>query len=113
MREDDGDVREEASTQEPTGQVRHPAWTFMTNHAHVLFCLAREPDIRLREVADLVGITERAVQRIVADLQEGGYITVHKEGRRNRYEVNAELKLRHPVENHRTVAELMELIFDR
>lgn len=82
----------------------------MTNHAHVLFCLARDPTMRLREVAARVGITERAVQRIVADLHEGEYISVHKEGRRNRYEVRTDLPLRHDVEKHRSVAELLELI---
>ena len=85
-------------------------WTFMTNHAHVLFCLARDPDLRLRDVAARVGVTERAVQRIVADLHDGGYLEVHKQGRRNRYEVHADKHLRHPVERHRTVEELIKLI---
>jgi len=91
----------------------HPidtTWTFMTNHAHVLLCLARDPHLRLRDVAVKVGITERAVQRIVADLHEAGYIEVYKEGRRNRYEVRFEKHLRHPVERHRTVEELINLI---
>ena len=94
-----------------TGPATHEAtWTFMTNHAHVLFCLAREPDLRLRDVAARVGVTERAVQRIVADLNEGGYLEVHKQGRRNRYTVHTDRHLRHPVERHRTVAELIRLI---
>lgn len=88
-----------------------PHWTFMTNHAHVLFCIAGDPEIRLREVAERVGITERAVQRIVSDLQESGYITVEKVGRRNRYAVVPNLPLRHEVERHRSVAELLQLVF--
>lgn len=91
-------------------EPRGSTWTFLTNHAHVLFCLAGDPTMRLREVAVRVGITERAVQRIVADLQEGAYITVAKEGRRNHYEVNAERPLRHEVERRRTVADLLALI---
>ncbi len=88
----------------------HAAWTFMTNHAHVLFCLADEPTLRLRDVAARVGITERAVQRIVADLQEAGYLHVTKEGRRNRYQVNRQLHLRHDVERHVTVDRLLRLV---
>ena len=84
-------------------------WTFLTNHAHVLICIAREPQIRLRDLAEQVGITERAVQRIVADLEEGGYLTHEREGRRNVYRVRGALPLRHPVEKHRKVAELLRL----
>ena len=82
----------------------------MTNHAHVLFCLADDPTLRLRDVAARVGITERAVQRIVADLQEAGYLHVTKEGRRNRYQVNQQLHLRHDVERHVTVDKLLRLV---
>lgn len=85
-------------------------WTFLSNHGHVLLCVAREPEILLREVAERVGITERAVQRIVADLEQGGYLSRVREGRRNRYEVHAELPLRHPVEAHREVRVLLDLI---
>ena len=68
------------------GSVHQPTgWTFLTNHAHVLFCIAEDPEMRLRDVAARVGITERAVQRIVTDLEGEGYLTVSKEGRRNRY----------------------------
>ncbi len=84
-------------------------WTFLTNHAHVLICIAREPQIRLRDLAEQVGITERAVQRIVADLEEGGYLTHERDGRRNVYRVRGTLPLRHPVEKHRKVAELIRL----
>ena len=83
------------------------SWTFLTNHAHVLVCLARQPGVRLRDVAQLVGITERAVQRIIADLKEAGYITPSRDGRRNHYEVHKQNLLRHPVESGSTVAALL------
>ena len=85
-------------------------WTFLSNHAHVLLCLAREPDVRMRDVADLVGITERAVQRIVADLEEAGYLERIRHGRRNRYKVRAEFPLRHPIEQHRRVSALIAFV---
>lgn len=87
-----------------------PDWTFLTNHAHVLFCLARESDIRLRDVAERVGITERAVQRIVTELEDAGYITRQRNGRRNSYEVHMHQPLRHPIESQRSVRDLLELI---
>ena len=87
-----------------------PGWTFLSNHAHVLLCIAKEPEVRLREVAHRVGITERAVQRIVADLEEGGYLSRSREGRRNRYEVHLDRPLRHSVESHREVGVLLNLI---
>ena len=85
-------------------------WTFLSNHAHVLLCIAKEPGVRLREVAHRVGITKRAVQRIVADLEVGGYLSCSREGRRNRYEVHPVLPLRHSVESHREVGVLLDLI---
>jgi hypothetical protein len=86
-----------------------PSWTFLSNHAHVLICIAGEPEIRMRDVAVRVGITERAVQRIVAELEAGGYLKITRHGRRNKYEVNTSLPLRHPVEGHRKLADLVEL----
>jgi len=85
-------------------------WTYLTNHSHVLICLAENPALRLRDVAERVGITERAVLRIVADLEEAGVLTRHKEGRRNQYEVHADSPLRHPVEANCTVKSLLELL---
>jgi DNA-binding IclR family transcriptional regulator len=82
-------------------------WTFFSNHAHVLFCLAAEPDLRIRDVATRVGITERAAQRIVAELAADGFLVVVRTGRRNRYTVPRALPLRHPVEAHRTVGQLL------
>lgn len=87
-----------------------PGWTFLTNHSHVLICLARDPLARLRDIAVLVGITERAVQRIVADLEEAGVITRQRAGRRNQYEIHSERHLRHSVEAHCTVGDLMGLV---
>jgi predicted transcriptional regulator len=85
-------------------------WTFLSNHGHVLLCIAQDPDVRGRDIATRVGVTERAAQRIVADLVEGGYITRVRVGRRNRYSVHGEQPLRHPVESHRTVRELVDLV---
>lgn len=78
-------------------------WTFFTNHAHVLVCLTADREARLRDVAAQVGITERAVQRIIAELEEAGYLVRERSGRRNRYRVNPDLPLRHPLEAHRTI----------
>jgi DNA-binding transcriptional ArsR family regulator len=85
-------------------------WTFLSNHAHVLICLAQEPDVRLRDVAARIGITERAVQRILADLEGEGLVGRRREGRRNAYELHLDQPLRHPIEMHRRVGELVGLI---
>lgn len=85
-------------------------WTFLTNHSHVLILLAQNPSLVLREVALQVGITERAVQRIIADLEAGGVIEREKVGRRNHYRIRTDLPLRHPVESHRTIGELLALV---
>lgn len=90
-----------------TGGAR---WTFLTNHGHVLLCLARSPALRLRDVALEVGVTERAVQRIVADLEEAGYLTRHRSGRQNAYEINLDGPMRHPVEARATVGTLIALV---
>jgi len=87
-----------------------PDWTFLSNYAHVLLCIAEQPEIRLRDVAERVGITERAVQRIVADLEEAGYLSRSREGRRNRYKVHANRPLRHSIEAHRDVGLLLDLM---
>lgn len=92
---------------------RVPDWTFFTNHAHVLFCISLDPEIRLRDVADRVGITERAVQRIVTELEAGGFITRQRTGRRNSYVVHPNLPLRHPIESHRSVADLLRLVLQQ
>ena len=88
-------------------------WTFFSNYAHVLLVLAEQPDARLRDVADRVGITERAVQSIVSALEAEGAVTRNREGRRNHYEIHSEMQLRHPVEAHRTVGDLVNVCAER
>lgn len=88
-------------------------WTFLSNHGHVLVCLALNPDSRLRDVATSVGITERAVQKIVDDLEEAEVLTRERSGRRNSYRLNVNLPLRHPLEAHRTVGSLLGMVLDR
>lgn len=85
-------------------------WTFLTNHAHVLLCVVRDPQARLRDVAEQVGITERAVQRIVADLVEAGYLKRSREGRRNRYRLHSEAPLRHPMDRDTAIGQLVALL---
>jgi DNA-binding transcriptional regulator LsrR (DeoR family) len=85
-------------------------WTFFSNNVHVLVCLTHTPQPTTRQIAAQVGITERAVQRIVAKLIRAGIVTVKKEGRRNRYELNLDKKLRHPLESHKTIGEFISLI---
>ena len=87
-----------------------PAWTFLSNHAHVLICLAEDPQLPLRDVAQRVGITERSVQRIVSELEAGGYLVRHREGRCNRYSLRPTQPLRHPIEKHKRVGDLIELV---
>ena len=84
-----------------------PQWAFLTNHAHVLLCVAREPDTRLRHIAECVGITERATHRIVSDLVDAGYLTRHRLGRRSYYEVHPDLPLRHSLEDGHRVGEIL------
>lgn len=84
-------------------------WTFLTNHSHVLICLSRDPSMRLRDIADAVGITERAVQKIVQELEHAQYLTRHRQGRRNFYELHPNHSLRHPVEGNQTVIELLKM----
>lgn len=96
-------------TDAPTLPREH-RWTFLTNHSHVLLVLARDPSQVLREVARQVGITERAVQRIIADLEEEGFIERERVGRQNRYVLNTRQALRHHLEAHHTIGELLALI---
>jgi len=85
-------------------------WDFVTSHAQVLLCLARDPEVRLRDVAETVGITERAVQRILADLVAAGYVERERIGRRNRYAVNREAAMRHPSQLGHEIGELLNLL---
>lgn len=85
-------------------------WTFLSNHGHVLISIARNPDIRTREIALEVGVTERTAQQIVAQLVEAGYVTRIRKGRRNHYEIHPELRLRHPLEQETEVGALLALL---
>lgn len=87
-------------------------WTFLTNHSHVLLCLAKSSSMRIRDLALEVGITERAVQRIIAELIDEGYLEKEKEGRRNIYKICTEKPLKHKVEGHRNIADLIKLIIE-
>jgi predicted ArsR family transcriptional regulator len=86
------------------------SWRFVTNHTQVLLCIARDPDARLRDIAETVGITERAVQRIVADLVESGYVRRQRFGRRSRYSLNRGLKMRHPSQFEHEIGELLDVL---
>lgn len=85
-------------------------WTFLSNHAHVLVCLAIDPESRIRDVATRIGITERAVTKIIGDLEQEGLLSRSREGRRNSYQLSLDKPLRHPIEAHRNVGELVSLI---
>ena len=90
--------------------MKDPDWTFLSNYAHVLVCLAENPGARLRDVADRVGITERSTQRLITHLDEAGILTRVKHGRRNTYYINTHAHLRHPIEESCTVGELLKLV---
>ncbi|MFN3707286.1 helix-turn-helix transcriptional regulator [Microcella sp.] len=87
-------------------------WTFLTNHAHVLVCLFDDESLRVRDIADRVGITERAVVRILGELVEGGYLEKFRDGRRNTYRILREQPLRHPLESAHTVGDLLDSVAD-
>ncbi|MFC8844920.1 helix-turn-helix transcriptional regulator [Streptomyces griseoincarnatus] len=92
---------------------RGDQWTFLTNHARVLLQIARDPDTRLRDIATGIGITERAVQLIVADLEAAGYLTRTRVGRRNRYTIDPTVALRHPAEADHPVGDLLGAFLHR
>lgn len=84
-------------------------WTILSNHGHVLVHLSRDPDARIRDIAEAVGITERRAHMILGDLQEAGYITVRRVGRRSTYRVHPSRRFRHPAESSRSVGELLQI----
>ncbi|MEM9042158.1 MAG: winged helix-turn-helix domain-containing protein [Actinomycetota bacterium] len=88
------------------------SWTFLTNHAHVMVALSRDPDLRQRDLADAVGITPGAIQRILDDLERAGYLERERVGRRNRYQIDGERALRHPLESDRTIGEILDQLND-
>jgi len=99
------------SRKSPVGAQTSP-WTFLSNHAHVLICLAQEPTLRIQDLADRVGITYRAVQRILDELEAEGYLRRSRrqdDARSNEYRVNVNLPLRHPIERHQRVSALLDL----
>lgn len=93
----------------PHVEPARPEWTFLTNHAHVLLCIASDPEIRQRDIARMVGITERAAQKIVSELEAGGYVVRQRVGRRNRYQLDVDIALRHPMEAHHAIGELLRI----
>jgi uncharacterized membrane protein len=95
---------------EQGSQASVSRWDFLTNHAHVLVCVAHDSGIRLRDIAAAVGITERATHRILSELVEEGYVVRERHGRRNRYQVQPELPLRHPLVQEREVGELLKVL---
>jgi len=86
------------------------SWRFLSNHTQVLLCVQRDPNARFRDIAHRVGITERAAQRIVADLIETGYVESERVGRRNRYRINADAAMRHPAQEGHEIGELLRLL---
>ena len=86
------------------------SWGFLTNHARVLLCIARDPGVRLRDIADRLGITERSAHGIVADLTEAGYVVKHKDGRRNRYQIQAHMPLPEPASREPAIGEVLALL---
>ena len=86
------------------------SWTFLTNHAHVLIAIDRDPDARQRDIADAVGVTIGAVQKIIVELERSGYLERERVGRRNHSRVNRGLPLRHPLESTHTVGELLRTL---
>ncbi|HZB34482.1 MAG TPA: winged helix-turn-helix domain-containing protein [Gaiellaceae bacterium] len=93
-----------------SSRKRDHLWRFVTNHAHVLECIAADPNARLRDIAETVGITERTAAQIVNDLERAGYVTKTRDGRRNQYQVHDALPLRHPRHRHHTVRELIRFL---
>ncbi len=95
---------------EETSARTSGSWTFLTNHAHVLVSLRMDPTLRVRDLADRVGITERAAHRILTDLTRSGYVAKERQGRRNRYRLNLDLPMRHPLERSTPVGDLLEAL---
>ena len=87
-------------------------WSFLTNHARVLVCIAHDPGVRLRDIATTLGITERSAYGVVTDLTEGGYVVKEKDGRRNRYRIQAHLPLREAITQERTIGEVLDVLVE-
>jgi DNA-binding IclR family transcriptional regulator len=89
---------------------KHKTWRFLSNHTQVLLCLHRDPNARFRDIAQSVGITERAAQRIVADLIESGYVESERVGRRNHYRIRTDIAMRHPAQDGHDIGQLLKLL---
>ena len=87
-------------------------WSFLTNHARVLLCIARDPGVRLRDIAARTGVTERTAYGIVTDLTEAGYVVKHKDGRRNRYQIQPHLPLPDAISEERTIGEVLDVLVE-
>jgi hypothetical protein len=96
--------------EEASSEAVASGWDFLTNHAHVLLCVARDPGIRLRDIAAAVGITERGAHKVLTELVDEGYVLRERHGRRNRYKVRPELPLRHPLVHDREVGDLLKVL---
>jgi DNA-binding IclR family transcriptional regulator len=103
-------AKDKARKDHGTKDNGEPGWTFLSNHTHVLVCLAGEDDPTVRDIAQRVGITERAVLRIVAELEEGSVLERERDGRRNRYRIHPDARLRHPLEAHCRIGDLLRLV---
>jgi DNA-binding MarR family transcriptional regulator len=90
-----------------------PSWSFLTLHARILLCLAEDPDIRLRDLGDAVGVTERAAQRVITELVEAGYVSRIRKGRRNHYTIRSDLSLPDPLARGQKVGDLLGLLSGR
>ena len=101
------------TTDADSGRDPSREWTFLTNHAHVLLAISAAPDLRLRDISERVGITERTAVQIVDDLERGGYLVRERRGRRNHYTVNDQLQLRHPLEEHHQISQLLRALEHR
>jgi Mn-dependent DtxR family transcriptional regulator len=86
------------------------SWSFLTNHARALLCIAHDPDVRVRDLAAMVDVTERSAHAIVTDLVDAGYVVKDKDGRRNRYRIQEHLPLRDPITQQRTIGEMLDLL---
>jgi DNA-binding transcriptional ArsR family regulator len=86
------------------------SWSFLTNHARALLCIAHDPGVRLRDIAAMAGVTERSAHAIVTDLVDAGYVVKDKDGRRNRYRIQEHLPLRDPITQERTIGEMLDLL---
>jgi DNA-binding transcriptional ArsR family regulator len=94
----------------PAPDAAEAGWTFLSNHTHVLVCLAGSEEPTVRDIASEVGITERAVMRILSDLEAGGVLERERDGRRNRYRIDIKVPLRHPLEEHCTIGDILALV---